>query len=476
VQPELEDEMSSPTLVWFRQDLRLSDNPALAAAVRRGGPLVPVFILDDETPGTWSIGGAGRWWLHHSLSALAGRLEKLGVRLVLRRGRAETVLAELVAATGATAVYWNRCYEPWAIVRDRSIKTDLRRTGLDAQSFNGALLVEPWGIRTKSGGSFRVFTPFWRAAARHLQVPTPIPTPKICQPYGPAIESDPIESWSLLPTHPDWSGGLGETWMPGEAEAQRRLHTFLEGAMSSYASDRDHPGRESTSRLSPHLHWGEISPRQIWAALDHGAATDGNIAKFRSELGWREFSYHLLFHNPDLPDRNFREDFDAFAWQPDASVLQAWQRGNTGIPLIDAGMRQLWATGWMHNRVRMVAASFLVKHLLQPWQEGARWFWDTLVDADLANNSASWQWVAGCGADAAPYFRIFNPVLQGEKFDPDGDYVRSWVPELSRVPTNAIHSPWKLANPPADYPRPIINLAAGRRRALAAYEAITGRR
>ena len=325
-------------------------------------------------------------------------------------------------------------------------------------------VVSPSGCSPRFGG----------AAQQALQTSPLSPAPKRLA-AAARIASDGLDDWRLLPTTPDWAGGLRDAWAPGERGAQTRLQMFLKNAVDRYAGVRDRPAEANTSRLSPHLHWGEISPRQLWSALEHADASGSNIAKFQSELGWREFSYHLLYHAPELPERNLRKTFDAFPWKPDEELLLAWQAGLTGFPIVDAGMRELWATGWMHNRVRMITASLLVKHLLQPWQDGAAWFWDTLVDADLANNSASWQWVAGCGADAAPYFRIFNPVLQGEKFDPNGAYVRRWVPELAEVDDKFVHKPWHAPTPPAGYPAPIVDLAVGRERALAAYATVKGK-
>lgn len=462
-----------PTIVWFRKDLRLGDNPALTAAVRRGAPVVPVYILDDEAAGDWRPGGASRWWLHQSLEALAKDLAARGSQLVLRRGRARDVLDDLIRETSAEAVFWNRCYEPFAIARDKDIKQLHTDRGLDVRSFNGSLLAEPWDIKSKSDKPFRVFTPFWKTVTAELTVERPLPTPdKTLPAYGKKLPSDDLKAWGLLPTKPDWAGGLREAWVPGEAGAKKRLADFLDEALGQYEGGRDRPDRDYTSRLSPHLHWGEISPRQIWHALGAHDPHAKGVQKFQSEIGWREFSYHLLYQAPELPEKNLRPEFDDFPWADSKAHLEAWQKGETGIPMVDAGMRQLWHTGWMHNRVRMIAASYLVKHLLQPWQAGARWFWDTLVDADLANNSASWQWVAGCGADAAPYFRVFNPALQGEKFDTEGEYVRRWVPELEGVPKKYVHKPWEMASPPADYPAPIVSLAHGRARALEAFEAI----
>ena len=468
----------SPSLLWFRQDLRLSDNPALVAAARRGKSVVALYLLDDETPTDWRIGGAGRWWLHHSLKALSAALRQRGIPLVLRRGSARTELPRMAAEIGAGAVFWNRCYEPYAVVRDTAIKAGLTETGMEVESCNGALLAEPWTVKTQAGQPFRVFTPFWNTLRSTIVVPPPLPVPAIDQHFD-APPGDRLEDWQLLPKKPDWAGGLREAWQPGEHEAMRQLEHFLGTGLAGYKSGRDLPGQDFVSRLSPFLHWGEISVRQVWRAADAHA---GPAAEpFLRELAWREFSYHLLWQFPDLPHAPFNARFAAFPWRRDDDALARWQMGQTGYPLVDAGMRELWATGWMHNRVRMVVASFLVKHLLLDWQQGEAWFWDTLVDADLANNAASWQWVAGSGADAAPYFRIFNPVLQGEKFDADGAYVRRWVPELALMPDAWLHKPW-LA--PADirrqagvvlgrtYPLPIVDHAEARDRALAALATI----
>ncbi len=479
---------SAPSILWFRQDLRLADNPALDAALARGAPILPVYVLDDETPGRWVAGGAGRWWLHRSLTSLAADLENLGRPLVLRRGPAERVILELADEIGAGAVFWNRCYEPFAIARDTRIKTALHARGLTAESGNAALLFEPWLPQTKSGGPFKVFTPFWRHLLSRPAPPRPLPRPEAL-PDGIEARGESLENWSLLPHAPDWAGGLRDSWTPGEAGAKSRLEAFLDAAVGDYQAQRDLPDSPGTSRLSPHLHWGEISPRQIWHATRHSAAASGldpaSSEAFLRELGWREFSYHLLYHWPELPERNWKQSFDAFPWREDEAASRAWTRGRTGYPLVDAGMRELWATGWMHNRVRMVAASFLIKHLLIHWRRGEAWFWDTLVDADLASNSASWQWVAGSGADAAPFFRIFNPVTQSRKFDPEGGYLRRWLPELAKLPAAAIHAPWEadagtLAAAGVDlgetYPRPIVDHAAARKRALAALETIKAER
>ncbi len=463
----------TPSIVWFREDLRLADNAALSAACARGAPLVCLFVWDENTPAKWSTGAASRWWLHHALSALAQRLARLGGTLVLRRGPAPDVLNAVVAETGADAIYWNRCYDPFAVARDRTLKAELTAAGVTVHSFSGNLLREPWQLTTREGKAFRVFTPFWKAL-RQCDIPAPLPAPRRLD-FVPAITSDLLVAWSLLPRSPNWAAAWSRYWNPGEIGAHARLKEFFDHDLSDYAQNRDWPARAGTSRLSAHLHFGEISPRQIWHA--HPLAARGN-EKFLSELAWREFSWHLLFHYPQLPEEPLNPRFSAFDWSTDTDKLSLWQRGQTGIPIVDAGMRQLWNTGWMHNRVRMIAASFLVKHLLIDWREGARWFWDTLVDADLANNSASWQWVAGCGADAAPYFRIFNPVLQGQRFDPEGHYVRHFVPELAHLPDRFVHSPWlapaavldaaniKLG---ASYPTALVDLATGRQRALDAF-------
>lgn len=465
-------------IVWFRQDLRLADNPALAAA-SKDGPVIPVFILDDETPGRWKPGGAARWWLHHSLEALAADLAKRGSKLILRHGKADRVIDELIAETGARAVHWNRLYEPHAIARDTAIKGSLDARDVKVRSFNAALLVEPWTVKTGSDGPYKVFTPFWRAAASLIDNATLLPAPRVLDAPAKWPRSDSLGAWGLRPTKPDWAKGFGTLWSPGEAGARKRLAGFINKSLDDYADARDRPDKSSTSRLSPHLHWGEIGPRQVRnaveAAKQQNAKRERGAQKFMSEIGWREFSHHLLYHFPTLPESNFRPAFDAFPWARNERAFKAWTLGRTGYPMVDAGMRELWATGIMHNRVRMVAASFLTKHLLIPWQRGEAWFWDTLVDADLASNAAGWQWVAGSGADAAPYFRIFNPVLQGEKFDPDGVYVRRWVPELQACDTRLIHRPWQSSNFAAlAYVKPIVDHDMARARALGAYKSISG--
>jgi deoxyribodipyrimidine photo-lyase len=475
------------TILLFSRDLRLTDNPALAAAIARNQPIVPVFILDDEDAGDWAPGAASRWWLHGALAALGEDLGQRGSRLILRRGKAEAVLDQLLPEIAATGVYWNRRYEPWAKARSERLKKRLAARGIDAQSFNAGLIHEPWTLRTQKGEPYRVFTPFWKALrTAGVKGLTLLPPPRLPAPTT-FPRSDILSQWALRPTKPDWAGGLRSAWTPGEQGAHERLQTFAERAAFGYRDGRNIPGVEGTSRLSPHLHFGEIGPRQIWRALTVQAVTKaddpmpGGVETFLSEIAWREFSYHLLFHFPTLPNEPLRQEFGVFPWVGDAAALSAWQRGMTGYPIVDAGMRELWTTGWMHNRVRMIVASFLVKDLLGDWRQGEAWFWDTLVDADLANNSASWQWVSGCGADAAPYFRVFNPSLQGAKFDPEGSYVRRWVPELARLPDALLHAPWKaqpieLADAGVrlgtTYPRPIVDHSTARNRALAAFKAL----
>ena len=466
------------TIVWLRRDLRLADNPALHEAARQGRVL-PVYILDDGNAAGRRMGAAGRWWLHHSLVSLRNRLGTL----VLLRGDPLDRLSGLAEKIGAGRVYWNRCYELHAISRDRAVMAGLKARGLAVQSFNGSLLNEPWEVASGSGEPYKVFTPYWRACLKRPQL-SPSPAPKLMS--VPATESEEhLEDWGLLPSAPNWAAGWESLWEPGEIGAQARLDAFLARTIHGYRELRDRPDLPNVSRLSPHLHWGEISPRQVAAMSRHamaaGEVRPGDIEKFLSELGWREFAHYLLFHFPDLPERNWRPAFDAYPWQSEAGHLEAWQRGRTGYPMVDAGMRELWATGYMHNRVRMVAASFLVKHLRIDWRQGEHWFWDTLVDADLANNVAGWQWVAGSGADASPYFRIFNPVEQGRRFDPTGAYVRRWCPELARLPDAFVHAPFAA---PAEilaasgvvlggtYPAPIVDHATARAAALTGYEAV----
>ncbi|HYI34300.1 MAG TPA: deoxyribodipyrimidine photo-lyase [Glaciibacter sp.] len=448
---------AKPTIVWLRDDLRLADNPALDAAVERNAPVVVVYLLDDVSEGIRPLGGASRWWLHHSLVALAASLEAIGSRLVLRRGPAATEIPRLVSETDAAAVYWNRRYAASREI-DAALKQSLRDSGVEVDSFHANLLFEPWSVTSATDDPFQVFTPFWKACLARPVPREPLPAPAAL--VSPEVASDRIEDWELLPTHPDWAGGLRERWQPGEASASRALADFRDGALADYHR-RDEPGQAATSRLSPHLRFGEISPFQVWHAVQGALPVDDteNVAKFLSEVGWREFNWNILYHFPRLSTDNFRREFDAFPWRSDRDAeLKAWQKGRTGIPLVDAGMRELWRTGYMHNRVRLVAASFLVKNLMIDWRLGERWFWDTLVDADEANNPANWQWVAGSGADPAPYFRVFNPLLQADKFDPERKYINTWIP----------------ADEP--YPEPIVDVAQSRREALDAYESMRAAR
>jgi deoxyribodipyrimidine photo-lyase len=472
--------MSETALLWFRLDLRLADNPALLAALDRGGPVIPVFIWSPEEEGQWQPGSASRWWLHQSLCRLDESLRERGSRLIVSRGPALDALRRLLDETGATAVYWNRRYEPAVVARDSDLKTALRRDGRRVESFNGSLLFEPWAVCTQQDGPYRVFSPFWKACLARPQPEPPGPAPPEITGPGGWPGTLRLDELGLEPSV-DWAGGLSSNWRPGEAGAVDELSRSL-GVLEGYPAKRDRPDVVGTSRLSPHLHFGEVSARQIWSAV--GEIRQGGQAtaqSFLRELGWREFAHHLLWHFPHTPEQPLREKFADFPWRSDAERLRRWQQGRTGYPIVDAGMRQLWQTGWMHNRVRMITASFLVKHLLISWQEGASWFWDTLVDADLANNTLGWQWTAGCGADAAPYFRVFNPVSQGERFDPHGDYVRRWVPQLGELPAAWIHKPWEApAHVPAaagvalgkDYPRPVVTHREARARALGAFDLV----
>ncbi len=475
------------TLVWFRQDLRLADNPAFYAAAEAGAVL-PVYILDDETAGTWRMGEASRWWLHHSLMALREELAKHGLPLLLRRGRAADIIPRLVQEVNAKAVYWNRCYEPYAIARDTALKAQLQAGGLEVRSFNASLLYEPWEIHNKQGGVFKVFTPFWKHCMQREAPAAPLPVPAAITASPIIPPSDDISSWALLPVAPDWAGGLRESWIPGEMGAQARLEQFLQEGFATYADQRDYPAQQVTTRLSPHLHFGEISPRVLWhrvymhnSSVDSGVSSR-NLTRILDEIGWREFSAYTLYHFPDLPELPYKRVFSHFPWKEDTALFNCWKRGKTGYPIVDAGMRELWHTGFMHNRVRMIVASFLTKDLFIPWQWGAAWFWDTLVDADLANNSASWQWVAGCGMDAAPYFRIFNPTTQSQRFDQEGCYIRRWLPELKALPDDMIHAPWE-ASPlllrqfgvtlGKTYPHPVVNHKTAREQAMEGYRMIT---
>lgn len=471
----------SPALIWFRDDLRLSDNPALHAACESGRPLVALFVLDEDSPGLRPLGGAARWWLAGSLRALAAQLGQHGLKLVLRRGSAAHIVPQVAGEVGAELVAFNERSGAAETRLDDAITEHLQRTGRKVERRCAHLLHAPGTVMSASGRLPRTFAAFQRAALALPPPAPPLPAPSRLAAAPMVLDSEALESWGLEPEHPDWAGGLRLSWRPGEQAAQARLAAFIADGLAGYEEGRDFPARGHVSRLSPHLRFGEISPRQILAALAFAAATtpEADRQKFTSELYWREFSHHVLAALPDMSIRNIQSTFDAFPWRECPGELKAWQRGATGYPIVDAGMRELWQTGWMHNRVRMVVASFLAKHLLIDWREGEAWFWDTLVDADVASNPANWQWVAGTGLDAAPYFRIFNPVLQGDKFDPQGDYVRRFVPELAGLPPALIHKPWtadeatlrkagvKLGS---TYPRPVVDHAAARERALLALQ------
>ncbi len=467
--------MSQHIIVWFRQDLRLNDNPALQSALNGKNAVTPVFI-DDNDCGR-QPGVMGRWWRDKSLAQLNDALKSRGSRLVFRKGRAQEVLPTLAKQVGATAVYWNRQYEADIVARDTAIKSKLKDSGIEAESFNGSLLFEPWEVTSKStGGPFKVFTPFWRACCalglkRGLwDAPEKISAPAQWPQSDALPATAPLDHMDSL-----------NIWQPGEDGARDALALFLAQNIAGYAERRNLPAEPATSRLSPHLRWGEISPARIVAETEAANIKTDDSTKFLSELGWREFSYQLLYHNPELAETCLQNKFEAFPWRNDADAFEAWKRGETGYPIVDAGMRELRRTGYMHNRVRMIAASFLIKHLLIDWREGEKWFWECLVDADPANNSASWQWVAGCGADAAPYFRIFNPILQGPKFDADGIYTKTYVPELSALSGKTLYAPWTAKSDMLDsgaislgdtYPNPIVNHEAARARALESFKSL----
>ncbi|MHC1480795.1 cryptochrome/photolyase family protein [Frateuria aurantia] len=486
------DEGSRPVIVWFRDDLRLADHPALDAAQRSGRPLICVYVVEDAHSGVRAPGGALRWWLHQGLQALGNNLLRQGGELLLLSGQASQRLLELAMRTQAAGIFWNRRYGQAERSQDAQIKQLFREQGRFANSLPGAVLYEPWTVRPGDDRPYQVFSAYWRACQRLGPPSMPLPRParwlfaEVDRRGVAGCTS--LADLDLQPRHPDWAGGLRDAWAAGEDGAWRRLEEFLDETLQGYAEGRDFPGRDACSRLSPYLRLGHLSPRQVWHAVWSSATmhrlSGQDVDKFLSELGWRDFCYYLHYHYPDLSRHNLQPSFDAMPWRDDAGALRTWQQGRTGFPLVDAGMRELWSTGWMHNRVRMVVASFLVKHLLLDWRHGEAWFWDTLVDADAASNPASWQWVAGCGMDAAPYFRIFNPVLQGQKFDPHGDYIRRWVPELAKLPDRVLQQPWTATAAQAraagvrlgqDYPLPCVEHALGRERALQAYAQMRGR-
>lgn len=475
----------SPIIVWFRQDLRLVDHPALCAACEQSGAIIPVFVWSENEEGDWPPGEATKWWLHQSLEDLNTQLRKHHSRLTIRRGEAVKELSRLAEETGARSINATRRYEPAARETDRNLKDSLEETGIEAHFLGGSLLFEPWEVSTNSGEPYKVFTPFWKSCLAEEEPGEPLEMPRIGLPkrWPDSFSLDELE----LKPQSNWPEEIGRYWEPGIKGANARVQEFLKESLEFYPEKRDRPCIDGTSRLSPYLQLGLIGPRQIWHAIEEFAGknpkTRSQAKAFQRQLGWREFAYHLLYHFPHTQDLALREKFREFPWKYNESHLEAWQKGQTGYPVVDAGMRQLWSIGWMHNRVRMIVASFLTKDLLIPWQSGAEWFWDTLIDADLANNTLGWQWTAGCGADAAPYFRIFNPVLQGERFDPDGDYVRQWVPELNGLPKRWIHKPWKAQQDVLEeagvelgqsYPKPIVNHGEARNQALQAFEKIKG--
>jgi deoxyribodipyrimidine photo-lyase len=461
---------------WFRQDLRLSDNPALFEAASKNS-ILPIYILDDKNSKELSMGGASRFWLHHSLKSLNANLDN---HLSIYHGDPLEIILDILDRLDIKEIFWNRCYEPWRIKRDTNIKKKLELKGIKVNTLNGSLLWEPWTIKKGDGTPYKVFTPYFRKGCLLSEEPRkPISPPMNLDLFYDNNSLEDINALSLLPST-KWDIKMKSFWNIGELGANNRLAEFLNNGVENYKEGRNIPSKPFVSRLSPHLHFGEISPNQAWYAAKK-KGDDTNIDHFCSELGWREFSYTQLYFNPELPKKNLQSKFDLFPWDKDERKLIAWQKGQTGIPMVDAGMRELWITGAMHNRVRMVVGSFLVKNLLLHWHHGERWFWDCLVDADLASNSASWQWIGGCGADAAPYFRIFNPVTQGQKFDPDGEYIRKYIPEISKLPNKYLFNPWEAPQEELDragvvigkdYPKPIIDLKLSRQNALEAFKSL----
>jgi deoxyribodipyrimidine photo-lyase len=459
----------SPLIVWFRQDLRLTDHPALLAAIKTGLPILPVYIWAPEDEGTWAMGAASRFWLHQSLKSLQKDLQAAGCKLHIFQGEAVAILTDLVKKTGAKGVFWSKRYQLLAIQQEKKVEAALTKIGCKSQGFSGTLLFDPYQIKTKEGNIYKVFTSFWKTCLKEKAPAKPLPAPKKIIPFKGAIKSVELKQLALEPKI-DWVRGIKAAWTPGEKGAKQALTSFLKSKLSHYSIERDFPAIEGGSKLSPHLHFGEISLRQVWHAVQNKGGKGAD--SFLRQLGWREFTSYLLIHFPFLADKPLRKEFEDFPWKKHPKFLHLWQKGMTGYPIVDAGMRQLWQTGWMHNRVRMIVGSFLVKDLMVPWQEGEKWFWDTLVDADLANNAFGWQWVAGCGADAAPFFRVFNPVLQGEKFDPEGEYIRKFVPELRHMPTEWIHKPWlapKDLRRKLNYPEPIVDHETARKQALESF-------
>lgn len=475
--------MNNVVIVLFQKDLRLTDNPALYYAEQSGATIVPLYVHAPADEGAWKLGGASRWWLHHSLSALSESIVEKGSSLFIAQGRLVSEVVALAKECEASAVYCNARFEPQSISEQEKLAKELEKINVELHSYNSTLLTEPGSLLSAAGEPYTVYTPFYNSLKKR-QIRKPFPTVKEIQKLHSIPRSLTVDDLGLLP-EVHWDAGLYEAWEPGEAAAQKQFRKFLRSEIDDYSTGRNRPDRDQVSRMSPHLHFGEISVQQMWHQVLHHIARSGQPEEspeiYLKELVWREFAYHLLVHFPETVEHPLRAQFSEFPWESDDALLRSWQVGKTGYPIVDAGMRQLWHTGWMHNRVRMIVASFLVKHLLQPWQDGAMWFWDTLVDADLASNTLGWQWTAGCGADAAPYFRIFNPTLQGEKFDPQGDYVRKWVPELESLPAKWIHRPWDAPAAVLEcsgidlgstYPRPIVEHTLARQRALSAFESI----
>ncbi len=470
---------ATPLVYWFRQDLRIKDNQALTAAANTGRPIICVYILDENKNNHWPNGEASLWWLHHSLNQLSDTLNSLNIKLILRRGSVIEELDNIIQTSGAESLYFTKQYEPYSSELETQINHHFCDK-IDIQKFQGYLLYEPEDIRSGKNEPYKVFTPFYRCCLKTYKPNLPLSAPKSLTPYKNIIASNKLDDWELLPKKLNWANKFNTYWTPGEDGAHLNLKEFIKHAADKYEVLRNRPDVVGTSRLSPHMHFGEISPRQIWTAIKNSQKIqEHNGEVFLRQLIWRDFAYHLLAQKPDFPENPFKKEFRKFPWKNNSKFLHAWQKGNTGYPIVDAGMRELWETGWMHNRVRMIVASFLIKDLFIPWQQGEKWFWNTLVDANLANNAVSWQWVAGSGADASPYFRIFNPVLQGEKFDPLGDYVRAWVPELKLMPKKYIHKPWLapediLNNAEVtlgkNYPEPIVDHSIARDHALATYK------
>lgn len=474
------------SIVWFRNDLRVLDHPALKNASELSDSIIPVFIYSPDCEGDWTFGGASKWWLHHSLVSLEGELKNVGLPLIIKSGESMEILEELIKETEAEGVFYNRRYEPAVIKRDTEIKKKLSEKIEVVESYNGSLLFEPWEIQTKQDTPYKVYTPFWKTMIAKPKIPQPISMPSKYSAPKSLPDSLSIDELDLLPTR-DWSDEFPSYWTPGSSGAKKQLKWFLKNAVEDYNNGRDLPADKGTSRLSPHLHFGEISPREVWSAVASEFDFEKNVPEnegaliYLKEIVWREFAYHILFHFPQTPNTPLHEKFKKFPWSKSKKNLKAWQKGKTGYPIVDAGMIELWKTGWMHNRVRMIVGSFLTKHLRIHWKEGADWFWDTLLDADLASNTMGWQWISGCGADAAPYFRIFNPMTQGKKFDPEGEYVKKWIPELNDLPKKWIHEPWeapvdelKKANIVLgkDYPNPIVDHPEARKAALDAFAEI----